>query len=245
MGEPKIERTACCRKRLTPQVDDPEQPGEQERDRHGDDEIGIDPQARQKIAEQLLHDKGDIGADHDHLAMRHVDDAHHPKRDGQPDRGEQQHATKADALKQMSGEPGQPQAVVDRGERVVGRLAQPGIEVGLVAELVDEALHLRVGGAGERTDCRQLLVPTAGEQVHREEAELHRFVDLGILLGRHCLVEQCHLIGRGMLQDVLRRREPNVAIRAEQGQCSKRRLDQTAQPVVDDNALEAVGRDVL
>jgi hypothetical protein len=41
---------------------------------------------------------GGVGAEHDHLAMRHVDDAHHAERDGETDCGEQQHAAEADAL---------------------------------------------------------------------------------------------------------------------------------------------------
>ena len=43
------------------------------------------------VADQLLGHEGRVGADHDQLAMRHVDDAHHPEGDGEPDRGEQQH----------------------------------------------------------------------------------------------------------------------------------------------------------
>ena len=41
--------------------------------------------------DQLLGDEGRVGAEHDQLAMRHVDDAHHPEGDGEPDRREQQH----------------------------------------------------------------------------------------------------------------------------------------------------------
>ena len=42
-------------------------------------------------ADHLLHHEGHIGADHHHLAMRHVDDAHHAEGDGKPDGGKQQH----------------------------------------------------------------------------------------------------------------------------------------------------------
>jgi hypothetical protein len=42
-----------------------------------------------------------MGTEHDHLAMRHIDDAHHTERDGEPDRGQQQHAAETDALEQI------------------------------------------------------------------------------------------------------------------------------------------------
>ena len=34
-----------------------------------------------------IGERGDVGADHHHLAVRHVDDAHHAEDDDQPDRG--------------------------------------------------------------------------------------------------------------------------------------------------------------
>jgi len=33
--------------------------------------------------DQLLHHEGRVGAEHDHLAVRHVDHAHDPERDGE------------------------------------------------------------------------------------------------------------------------------------------------------------------
>ena len=46
----------------------------------------------------LLHDEGGVGAEHHHLAMRHVDDAHDAEGDGEADRGEQQHRAERDAV---------------------------------------------------------------------------------------------------------------------------------------------------
>ena len=48
-------------------------------------------------AEQVLHDIGRIGADHDELAVRHVDDAHQPVGDREAERGEQQDRAERDA----------------------------------------------------------------------------------------------------------------------------------------------------
>jgi hypothetical protein len=67
-------------------------------DRAGDDE-GERQRDRQRIIEQpgvaaaddFLHHEGRVGAEHHHLAMRHVDDAHDAEGDGEADGGQQQH----------------------------------------------------------------------------------------------------------------------------------------------------------
>ena len=53
--------------------------------------------ARQVRAEQVLHDVGRVRADHDQLAVRHVDDAHQAVGDREPERGEQQDRAERDA----------------------------------------------------------------------------------------------------------------------------------------------------
>ena len=67
-------------------------------------------------ADQLLHDEGGVGAEHHHLAVRHVDDAHHAEGDGEADGGEQQHRAERQAVPEVlrhvpGGEP-----VVDGGD---------------------------------------------------------------------------------------------------------------------------------
>ena len=109
-------RTACCRIRLSPQVASRVSSGRPYRKRISVRSITtpsapatrnaagtakIRPKSvkrRGRGRDQLLHDKGGVGADHHHLAMRHVDDAHHPEGDGQPGRGEQQYGAEADAV---------------------------------------------------------------------------------------------------------------------------------------------------
>lgn len=46
---------------------------------------------------EVLHDIGRIGADHQELAVRHVDDADQPICDRKPERREQQHAAEREA----------------------------------------------------------------------------------------------------------------------------------------------------
>ncbi len=223
--------------------DDPDRAGDEKPHRDRDDEIGAEPVRRQECAKELLADKSGIGAEHDHLAMRHVDDAHHAEGDGEPDRGQQQHAAEADALEQIGGEANEPQALADRRQRVVDRPAQLRIGPGPVAQLVEEVLDLRVGGPSEPADRRQLLLPRAGQQPAGEQALLHRRANFGIGLDRQRLFEPGDGFGRGMLQRIAGGREAGVAVGAEQGQRRQRRLDLAAQPIVDDDAGEAVGGD--
>ena len=69
----------------------------QERERHRDEQRIVE-QRRIVLPDQFLHDEGDVGAEHHHFAVRHVDDAHHAERDGKADRGEQQHRAERDAV---------------------------------------------------------------------------------------------------------------------------------------------------
>ena len=176
--------------------------------------------------------------------MRHVDDAHDAKGDRETDRGEQQHAAETDALKQIGANADPAQPAVDRGERVARRLVEIGIDIGRVAELVEQVLHLRISGAAEGADRRQPLLLAAGEELRGGEAALHRGADLGILLGRERLFKQRYGIGRVMTQRVLGGAEPCFAIRAEQGQRPERRLDRAAQPVVHDDTVETLRREI-
>ena len=60
-----------------------------ESERHGEHQRIIE-QGGIVRANHLLHHEGHIGADHHHLAVRHVDDAHDAEGDGKPDSGKQE-----------------------------------------------------------------------------------------------------------------------------------------------------------
>ena len=111
------------------------QRGGQERHRHSERRIPID-QPRRIALDDLLRDVGGIGADHDHLAVRHVDDAEQAIGDGQPQRGQQQDAAEADAGEQAPGVVAHRQALVDRLDRDLRRLAHLGVRLGVRATAV-------------------------------------------------------------------------------------------------------------
>ncbi len=177
--------------------------------------------------------------------MRHVDDAHHAKGDGEADRGEQQHAAEADPLEQIGGELGQAQAV-GRSRRAASSAAffSSGSRSGLSRNSSSRFLTCGSVVPPSARDRRQLLVPGAGEAAARRRGcaasprGLRRSCSAAIAFS-----SERGGIGRGMLQRIARRGEPRRAVGAEQGQRAERRLDRAAQPVVDDDPLEAVGCD--
>ena len=69
----------------------PTRPGDDEGERHRDRPANSRTVPDSSRAHHLLHHEGRVGAEHHHLAMRHVDDAHDAEGDGEPDGGEQQH----------------------------------------------------------------------------------------------------------------------------------------------------------
>ena len=73
----------------------PTSAGDQEGQRHRDQQRIVE-QARRRGADDLLHDEGRVGAEHHHLAMRHVDDAHDAEGDGEADGRQQQHRAEAE-----------------------------------------------------------------------------------------------------------------------------------------------------
>ena len=66
-------------------------------------------------ADDLLHHEGGVGAEHHHLAMRHVDDAHHAEGDGEADGGEQQHRAEREAVPGVLHGVHRSQVALDRG----------------------------------------------------------------------------------------------------------------------------------
>ena len=72
--------------------------GDEERQRARPRRATQSSQPGAAVRTDLLDDEGRVGAEHHHLAMRHVDDAHHAEGDGEADRRQQQHRAEADAV---------------------------------------------------------------------------------------------------------------------------------------------------
>ncbi|MNY09817.1 hypothetical protein D3C86_1427560 [compost metagenome] len=89
-------------------------------------------------ADHLLHHEGGVSADHHHLAMGHVDDAHHAEGDGKADGREQQYGAERQAVPYIL-------CVIPEGERAFD--ARNG-----VVDIRLQALLHRRGRRHEDTD---------------------------------------------------------------------------------------------
>ena len=98
--------------------------GDDEGERHRDQQRIVE-QAGVAGADVFLHHEGHVGADHDHLAVRHVDDAHHAERDGKTDRGEQQHRAERKPVPEILHRGPDRKRVLDRGDGVAGGTLRP------------------------------------------------------------------------------------------------------------------------
>ncbi len=130
---------------------DTDQAGDQEGERDRDRQAGA-VQRRSRSVDRLLHDKGRIGAEHHHLAMRHVDHAHDAEGDRQPGGSQQQHGTERhpviDALRDIP----QRDDAIDRPHAGLGRGGDGrrlAGQRGKQAARVDIAARANGGNGGE------------------------------------------------------------------------------------------------
>ena len=130
---------------------------DREGERQGDDQRPVE-QAGKGGADHLLDDKGGVGAEHDHLAMRHVDDAHDAEGDGEADRREQQHRSQRDAVPDVLAGIPQRQRRVDvadrRRRRVLDRALRIGLHRGEQGERVAIAARADQGDGSELVGLR-------------------------------------------------------------------------------------------
>ena len=105
--------------------------GDEEGERQGDDQRPVE-QAGRGVADDLLHDEGRVGAEHHHLAMRHVDDAHHAEGDGEADGREQQHRAERDAVPDvLRRRPRRRALAIDAAPGVAGAASSSPLGAGL------------------------------------------------------------------------------------------------------------------
>ena len=129
------------------------QAGDQEGQRNGDGERIVE-QRRIVRSDHILHHEGHIGADHHHLAVRHVDDAHDAEGDGKPDGGEQQHRAERNAVPGVLHRVPNAQPLADGGGGAGG------------------GFHDRRRGAGGKTLQKPQRVLIAALRIDRDGGEL-------------------------------------------------------------------------
>ena len=185
-------------------------------------------------ADDVLHDEGGVGAEHHHLAMRHVDDAHDAEGDGEADRRQQQHRAERDAVPDVLA--GGPQR--QRRSSILA-IAAEAASFSAPSELASIAgqqrQRLAVAARGDQIDRRELFgLGQIGHQHGGSARLLEPGLDAGIGLLGDRRVERWDGRRVGRAEHRLGGGEPHggiVAIRASACPAASRMT--RAQAVVD------------
>ena len=235
-GQQSLQRAAVEEANHTALQNRPNQCCGQKGDRNGHHQIPAKSRLRHKALKQQLHHIRGIGADHDQLTMRHVDDAHQAVSNGQAQRSQQQHRAQTDAAENGAQPVAPGQAIGNTGQcRLDGFLHT---RVGLFGKaLVQQKLCLRRLLMRELLHRLQALRHIVATQQARRHAALQQGLDLFIFLGGKRFFQQrqtrCIRLGCQLLCGSA----AGLHIAAAQRQRGLCRVDHGAQIVIADHFL--------
>ena len=172
-----------------PLQNDAHQGGKEESHRQGDDQIEVDPGGRHPGAKGFLDHIGGVAAQHDHLAMGHIDDPHDAESDGKTDGGQQQDAAQGQALEQIGGKADGGQFVVDGGQHLLGGGLDLGVWLG-GDQALQLGLHTAVGRAGQGGDGGQAAILVGRDQIKAGQGRLQSLLHAGVALVIQGLAQQ-------------------------------------------------------
>jgi hypothetical protein len=206
-------------------------------DRNRGQQIPVD-RLRQIGAKDALHRPRRVGADHQQLAVRHVDDAHDAVGDRQAEGGEQQDRAEREAGEGAAEVVGPGEALLDGANRRPGRRAHRavGLDPGVALLLGQRHQELADPGVAAFAEGAHRVQADAG--VGRPEArlgmrELQALADLGILFRRQRLVEQRQHLRVGAQRHLLGGLPAHRALAREEAQRGERGRQFAADAVVD------------
>ena len=193
---------------------------------HGDEQRPVE-EAGDVGADQLLDDEGGVGAEHDQLAVRHVDDAHHPEGDGEADRGEQQHRAERQAEPDVLQRPHIACVALDFGDAPWPRAAISGSSADWQRRQQPSARRCRRArrrrrpprpargaSASEASDRRRLRLVSAAAtpaSVSADSAVLDRLELLGVGRAEGLLAAASRFAGSGLSSGERRDRRADAA----------------------------------
>jgi hypothetical protein len=157
-------------------------------------------------AEQRLHAVGGVGADHQQLAVRHVDDAHDAVGDGQAERAEQQDAAERQAGEGAADVLGNGQPAVDGFHRGDGFVAHLVVRLaGLFGERQQDALDRRRGSFGQFLDGGEARCRISIAQIGLSVSQSQQGLDLPIAFLFQRTGQQGRHLRRDLALQLLRR----------------------------------------
>ena len=223
-------------------ISDADRAGDEEGQRHRDQQRVVE-QGGIAGADHLLHHEGGVGPDHHHLAMRHVDDAHHAEGDGKADRREQQHRAERQAVPGVLHDRPYRQPALDRGvalaaaardRRPAGRRRPAGQQ----RERLLVAAGLDGGDGFELVGVGGIRLEQQDRRARFGEGQLRGLVGF---LRQRAVDRRQHRLIMG-LEHRLRGCDALGRIGRQQRQAAERGLHGAAQPVVEANGVGAVGK---
>jgi hypothetical protein len=191
------------------------------------------------VADRLLHDEGRVGAEHHHLAMRHVDDAHHPEGDGEADRGEEQHRSERQPVPDILRRVPDRKVLMDVRNRGGGGVLHRGGRIGRKG--AQDRHRIVVASRGDDFDGIN-AIRFRGFVVRDENGRprlLQNLLDRRIGFPGDRSLDHRERARLARLQHRLGRDKALGGIFAKQTERAKRRFDRSAHAVVDLDLLQA------
>jgi len=242
-GEQGFERAAIQEADDAAFDHDADEARDDERRRHRDDERVFEQPRIGHVggARQFLDHEGHIGADHHHLAMGHVDDAHDAERDGEPDGGEQQHRAEREAEPGVLRQVPYGEFVGDGGDRALGGGRDGGRRV--AGQSLQQADRILVAAGADHRDGGELVgfLGIVGVEDDRGARLVEHALDAGIgfLLERG--LDRRQHIGFARLEHRLGGFQALGGVGRHQGEATQRGVDRSPDPVVDAHGVD-IGR---
>ena len=197
----------------------PHESGDNERRGHRRKDVGIE-RVGEIAAEDPLHHVGGISADHQHLAVRHVDDPHETKGNGETQCGQQQNAAEAQPVEQGAENLGDQETQFNGAECLLRLLAHTGIRLGecsvggFFKERRHQPLCLRVRALRQQPDRLATQRSVRALDFNRGGGNRQQRLDFRISLTlKRALDERQHFTAR-VGSDLCRRRQTRLAIRS-------------------------------
>jgi hypothetical protein len=174
---------------------------------------------------------GIVRAQHQHLAVGHVDDAQQAERDRQPERREEQHAGQRQPVQKVAHQADHPLVRDDRVTRLAGRrphtcvrLVRRAVAV-LRQDLLKRRQKVLVDALADELDRRQARRRIGAPQIDPRDRQRERLAYLGVVLASERPPQEGGRLGRAAVRQLLRRRQPHGGVRGSQlelGQDGKR-----------------------
>ncbi|MNN00384.1 hypothetical protein D3C81_1129720 [compost metagenome] len=206
--------------------------GHEKRHRQRNQRIELDG-LRCVALEHQLHDIGRVGAEHQHLAVGHVDHAEQAEGDRQPQCREQQNRAQRHATEGLPQELADQQFAFDLSQAGFGCRAYTGIGFNAWIEQAFEAgAGQRITGFSEQAHSGQPHSRVGIHQLQVGQREAEGGVNAFVLLASELLVEEFQLRRFGAFLQLLRSGQTEFGVGGEQLMAGQGGVDQPPQAVV-------------